>query len=123
MRLLVFALMTILIVYLILLTRASSTSLVDYNISKLVRYSGFAPELYIGFVNNIELMKNNIGNVYLADLYLKKAIEFLREFIIHVPEYRGDTIPMIASYYEDIILKQAIETKQSFSPMYLNNSL
>ena len=101
----------------------SNISLVDYNTSNIVQYSGFAPDLYVGYVNNIELMKSNISNVYLADLYLKKAIQNLKEFILHVPEYRGDTVESIASYYEDIIMKQAIKTKQSFSPIYLNNSV
>lgn len=104
-------------------THVSNTSLVDYNTSNLFQYSGFAPDLYVGYINNIELMKANISNVYLADLYLKTAIQYLRDFMRNVPEYRGDSLEMIASYYEDIIMKQAIKTNQSFSPIYLNNSI
>jgi hypothetical protein len=58
-------------------------------------------------VNNIELMKNNINNVYLAELYLKRATEYLRDFILHVPEYRGDSVDMIYSHYEKYLNKSS----------------
>lgn len=77
------------------------------------------PELYIQYVNNIELCDKNIEDPDLASHYLNIAIESIQELALYAPQYDlDDDILDVARELESFIETEALRTKKNFRPVY-----
>jgi len=77
------------------------------------------PELYIQYVNNIELCDKNIEDPELASHYLNIAIESIQDLALYAPQYDlEEDILDVARQLEEVIQTEALRTKKNFRPVY-----
>ena len=88
-------------------------------------YSGFHPEYFMKFINNLELFEENINDVQLAATYLYRAIGFIEELAMYSDSDHVDDIhtlvPVIGVAGERILMDSALKNNMKFRPTYLKN--
>ena len=91
---------------------------------KIHPYSGLNSDLYLQFVNNIELFGQNISSVTLASQYLYRAIQNLNDLHLYTDtaHFRKE-IEEISIKGEKMLLKSSLKYGSLFVPRYLNNTL
>jgi hypothetical protein len=88
-------------------------------------YSGFNPEYFTKFINNLDLFEENINNVHLAATYLYRAIGSLEELSLyadaeHIDELHA-IVPVLGVTGERILMDSALKNNMKFRPTYLKN--
>ena len=90
---------------------------------KFKKYSGVQPDLYLQYVNNLQLCDNNLETPDIASYHLSNALENMRDLSLYIPQYDLDEdIQSVAEQIETIILKEALRTKKKFIPVYLSSN-
>ena len=85
---------------------------------KFKKYSGVNAELYMNYINNLELMSQNLNDSNMAALYLYNAMDSIENLALYIPAYDlTDDIMAMVTRGEQMIL----ETDKTFHPKYLNN--
>lgn len=84
-------------------------------------YSGIDPDLYMKYVNNLDMFGNNIENTDIASKYLYSALENLYD--LQLVEQEFDFTSIIrenALTGEEILLRSSLLNGNLFVPKYLN---
>jgi hypothetical protein len=97
--------------------------------TELHQYSGLNPDIYIEFINSIELMEKSIySDTDLATYYLYKSIDSAQNIALYatgINTYVIDDINRLTIELgvrgEKLILDQALLKGDRFRPTYLNN--
>jgi hypothetical protein len=85
---------------------------------KFKKYSGVNPELYMSYINNLELMSQNLNDSDMASLYLYNAMDSIENLALYIPAYDlTDDIMSVVTRGEQMIL----DSDRTFRPKYLNN--
>jgi len=111
-------------IYLSLGTEKGSPDVIREMKIKIHPYSGLNSDLYLQFVNNIELFGQNISSVTLASQYLYRAIQNLNDLHLYTDtaHFRKE-IEEISIKGEKMLLKSSLKYGSLFVPRYLNNTL
>ena len=90
---------------------------------KFKKYSGVQPDLYLQYVNNLQLCDNTLENPEMASYHLSNALENMRDLALYIPQYDLDEdIKSVAEQIEAIILKEALRTKKNFITVYVSSN-
>ena len=97
--------------------------------TEIHKYSGLNPDIYIEFINTVELMEKSIyTDTDLASYYLYKAIDSAQNIALYatgINTYIIDDINKLTIelgiHSEKLILDQALLKGDRFRPTYLNN--
>jgi hypothetical protein len=72
---------------------------------KFKKYSGVNPDLYISYINNLDLMAQHIDDGDTAAMYLYKAIENIEDLALYIPAYElSNDITSVVLKGEQMIL-------------------
>ena len=84
-------------------------------------YSGLNEDLFIQYVNNLDMFQKNIEFVDIASKYFYNALENLYDLQLDGPEFEftGD-ISDIAVTGEEMLLRSSLKHGTMFNPKYLN---
>ena len=110
-------------IYLSLGTEKVSPDVIREMKLKIHPYSGLNSDLYLQFVNNIELFGQNISNVSLASQYFYRAIQNLNDLHLYTDtsQFRRQ-IKEISIKGEKMLLESSLKYGSLFVPRYLNNT-
>ena len=90
---------------------------------KFKKYSGVQPDLYLQYVNNLQLCDSTLENPEMASYHLSNALENMRDLALYIPQYDLDEdIQSVAEQIEAIIVKEALRTKKNFIPVYISSN-
>ena len=84
-------------------------------------YSGLNEDLFIQYVNNLDMFQKNIEFVDVASKYFYKALENLYDLQLDGPEFEfTGEISDIAVTGEEMLLRSSLKHGTMFNPKYLN---
>lgn len=84
-------------------------------------YSGLNEELFIQYVNNLDMFQKNIEFVDIASKYFYKALENLYDLQLEGLEFEfSNEISDVAVTGEEMLLKSSLKHGTMFNPKYLN---
>jgi len=87
-------------------------------------YSGLNEDIYLQYVNNLDLFQKNINNIEISSIYFYKAIENLYDLQLCDQDFDfSEEIHQNALLGEEILLNSSREQSTSFYPKYLNNKI
>ena len=84
-------------------------------------YSGLHEELFIQYMNNLDMFKTNIEYTEIASKYLYNALENIYDLQLYEQDF--DFTPIIhqnAVMGEEMLLDSSLKHGTSFHPKYLN---
>ena len=85
-------------------------------------YSGIDPDLYLKYVNNLDMFGQNIDNTYIASKYFYNALENLYDLQLVEPDFDfSSIIRENALTGEEMLLRSSLLYGNLFVPKYLNN--
>jgi len=84
-------------------------------------YSGLNEDLFIQYINNLDMFQKNIEFVDVASKYFYKALENLYDLQLDGPEFEfTGEISDIAVTGEEMLLRSSLKHGTMFNPKYLN---
>ncbi len=84
-------------------------------------YSGLNEDLFIQYINNLDMFQRNIEFVDIASKYFYKALENLYDLQLEGPEFEfSNEISDIAVTGEEMLLRSSLKHGTMFNPKYLN---
>ena len=84
-------------------------------------YSGLNEDLFIQYVNNLDMFQKNIEFVDIASKYFYNALENLYDLQLDGPEFEfTGEISDIAVTGEEMLLRSSLKHGTMFNPKYLN---
>ena len=84
-------------------------------------YSGLNEDLFIQYINNLDIFQKNIEFVDVASKYFYKALENLYDLQLDGPEFEfTGEISDIAVTGEEMLLRSSLKHGTMFNPKYLN---
>jgi hypothetical protein len=96
---------------------------------EVYKYSGLNPDLYHRFLNNMDLMKQNLYSVDLSAKYLYKAIDNLQDLALNAKggstgfiEEVHDIASRLGSEAELMIMEVALEKGVRFNPKFIKET-
>ena len=84
-------------------------------------YSGLNEDLFIQYVNNLDMFQKNIEFIDIASKYFYKALENLYDLQLDGPEFEfTNVISDVAVTGEEMLLRSSLKHGTMFNPKYLN---
>ena len=84
-------------------------------------YSGLNEDLFIQYINNLDMFQKNIEFIDVASKYFYNALENLYDLQLDGPEFEfTGEISDIAVIGEEMLLRSSLKHGTMFNPKYLN---
>ena len=84
-------------------------------------YSGLNEDIFIQYINNLDMFQKNIEFVDIASKYFYNALENLYDLQLDGPEFEfTGEISDIAVTGEEMLLRSSLKHGTMFNPKYLN---
>jgi len=101
----------------------SNPTVIDEMKMNIYPYSGLNEEIYLKYINDLNLFSNNIKYTDIASKYLYSSIDRAYDLQFFTNHDFTDKIIENAIKGEEILLQSSLRYGNMFNPKYLNNIL